>query len=102
VALGVTDVAACVKVDDTAPGLLEGRSAGMWTVALLCSGNELGLSYDAYRSLSPERLQAERKRIADEFRPARPHYMVDTIADLPGVVADINLRLARGEMPQAS
>ncbi len=102
VALGVTDVAACVKVDDTAPGLLEGRSAGMWTVALLCSGNELGLSYDAYRDLPPARLQAERQRIGDAFRPARPHYMVDTIAELPGVVAAINLRLARGDMPQAS
>jgi phosphonoacetaldehyde hydrolase len=100
VALGVSDVAACVKVDDTAPGLLEGRSAGMWTVALLCSGNELGLTYDAYRALAPERLQAERKRIGDGFRPARPHYMVDTIADLPDAVADINRRLARGEMPQ--
>ena len=44
IALGVSDVAACIKVDDTTPGLLEGRSAGMWTVALTCSGNALGLS----------------------------------------------------------
>ncbi|MFP3526685.1 HAD-IA family hydrolase, partial [Pantoea sp. SIMBA_072] len=35
-ALGVNDVAACIKVDDTTPGILEGRSAGMWTVALTC------------------------------------------------------------------
>ncbi|MCJ1897089.1 phosphonoacetaldehyde hydrolase, partial [Pseudomonas nitroreducens] len=34
IALGINDVAACVKVDDTWPGILEGRSAGMWTVAL--------------------------------------------------------------------
>lgn len=102
VALGVRDVAACVKVDDTAPGLLEGRSAGMWTVALLCSGNELGLSYDAYKALAPERLAAERERIGELFRPARPHYMIDTIAGLPGVVADINRRLAKGDMPQGS
>lgn len=33
--LGIGDVAACVKVDDTVPGIEEGRRAGMWTVALL-------------------------------------------------------------------
>src|SRR5690606_34021041 len=38
IALGISDVSACVKVDDTWPGILEGRSAGMWTVALTCSG----------------------------------------------------------------
>ncbi|MCV5854638.1 HAD-IA family hydrolase, partial [Escherichia coli] len=32
--LGVTDVKACVKVDDSAPGIFEGHNAGMWTVGL--------------------------------------------------------------------
>ncbi|MGL6156165.1 MAG: phosphonoacetaldehyde hydrolase, partial [Ralstonia mannitolilytica] len=32
----------------------------------------------------------------------RPHYEIDTIADLPAVVADINHRLARGERPQGA
>ncbi len=35
IALSVDDVAACIKVDDTPPGMLEGRSAEMWIVALL-------------------------------------------------------------------
>ena len=100
VALGVSDVAACVKVDDTAPGILEGRRAGMWTVALLCSGNELGLDYAAFRALSPERLGAERHRIAALFAPTRPHFMVDTIAELPGVVEQIECLLADGVLPQ--
>ncbi len=47
IALGIDDVAACVKVDDTVPGILEGRRAGMWTVALVCSGNALGLTWEA-------------------------------------------------------
>src|SRR5690554_4264388 len=57
--LGVSDVAACVKIDDTCPGILEGRSAGMWTVALTLSGNALGLSYDKYQELSPSELEKE-------------------------------------------
>ncbi|WP_431024096.1 phosphonoacetaldehyde hydrolase [Halomonas sp. H5] len=102
IALGVSDVAACVKVDDTTPGILEGRSAGMWTVALTCSGNALGLTHEAFRALTAEKLAQERARVARLFEASRPHYLIDTIADLPGVIDDINARLARGETPQAS
>ncbi|MBD9483592.1 phosphonoacetaldehyde hydrolase [Pseudomonas sp. PDM14] len=98
--LGISDVAACVKVDDTWPGILEGRSAGMWTVALTCSGNALGLTYEQYQALPPDRLELERKRIGQMFEGSRPHYLIDTIAELPAVIDDINTRLARGEMPQ--
>ena len=101
IALGIDDVATCVKVDDTVPGILEGRRAGMWTVALVCSGNALGLTYEQYQALAPDQLVAERKRIHALFEGSRPHYRVDTINDLPQVIADINQRLARGEMPQA-
>ena len=101
IALGIDDVAACVKVDDTVPGILEGRRAGMWTVALTCSGNALGLSYEQYRALDSATLASERQRIEAMFQASRPHYLIDTITDLPRAIADINQRLARGEMPQS-
>jgi phosphonoacetaldehyde hydrolase len=99
IALGLDDVAACVKVDDTPPGILEGRSAGMWTVALRFSGNFLGLTWDEYCALSPEQLDFERKRIDNLFAPSKPHYLINTIAELPPIITDINARLARGETP---
>ncbi|WP_455930097.1 phosphonoacetaldehyde hydrolase [Pseudomonas fluorescens] len=101
IALGIDDVAACVKVDDTVPGILEGRRAGMWTVALTCSGNALGLTYAQFRDLDAAALASERKRIETLFEGSRPHYLIDTINDLPAVITDINQRLARGEMPQS-
>ena len=102
IALGIDDVGACVKVDDTVPGILEGRRAGMWTVALVCSGNALGLTYEQYRALDPTTLASERTRIHSLFEGSRPHYLIDTLSDLPEVIADINKRLANGEMPQSS
>ncbi|NWD64573.1 phosphonoacetaldehyde hydrolase [Pseudomonas sp. IPO3774] len=102
IALGVSDVAACVKVDDTWPGILEGRSAGMWTVALTCSGNALGLTYEQYQALPAAELALERARITQMFEGSRPHYLIDTIVELPAVIDDINARLARGETPQGS
>ncbi|QKZ03997.1 phosphonoacetaldehyde hydrolase [Pseudomonas eucalypticola] len=101
IALGIDDVAACVKVDDTVPGILEGRRAGMWTVALVCSGNALGLTYEGYQALDATTLDSERTRIHRLFEGARPHYLIDTINQLPEVIADIDRRLAAGEMPQA-
>ncbi len=102
IALGIDDVGACVKVDDTTPGILEGRRAGMWTVALVFSGNALGLTYAQYQALDAQTLIAERQRIHALFQSARPHYLIDTITDLPQVIADINQRLSNGEMPQSS
>lgn len=99
IALGIEDVAGCVKVDDTLPGILEGKRAGMWTVALTCSGNALGLTYGEYRDLNPTELAERRARIEQQFAPAQPHFMIDTLAELPAVVAEIDARLARGERP---
>jgi phosphonoacetaldehyde hydrolase len=102
IALGISDVASCVKVDDTVPGILEGRSAGMWTVALVCSGNALGLTYAQFQAMNADDLARERARIHSLFEGSRPHYLIDTINDLPPVLADIDRRLAAGEMPQGA
>eukprot|EP01133_Synstelium_polycarpum_P014571 gene14571-17225_t len=99
IALGVQDVQACVKVDDTVPGILEGRRAGMWTVALLLSGNFLGMDYPSFMALDKDQKDKERERIAKEFNQSSPHYMIDTIADLPNIIDQINKRLANGESP---
>jgi len=74
----------------------------MGTVALGCAGNALGLTYEQYKALDAQTLASERKRIHALFEGSRPHYMIDTISDLPDVIADINKRLANGEMPQSS
>ncbi|CAF1454321.1 unnamed protein product [Adineta steineri] len=99
IALGLDDVAACVKIDDTLPGIIEGHSAGMWTVGLRFSGNFLGLTWNEYSILSSERLNSERQRIDALFAPSKPHYLIDTISELPPVINDINTRLERGESP---
>lgn len=97
--LGLSDVAACVKVDDTAPGIEEGRRAGMWTVGLLLSGNAAGLTLEEYLSLDEAGRDAARARADAELSGAAPHYLIDTVADLPAVISDIERRLAAGQRP---
>lgn len=99
VELGLADVAGCVKVDDTAPGIEEGRRAGMWTVALLLSGNASGLTLEAFEQLDAPARAAARARAQAELDPAGPHYAIDTVADLPAVITDIKRRLLEGQRP---
>jgi phosphonoacetaldehyde hydrolase len=88
-----------LKVDDTVPGLMEARHAGCWTVAVLASGNAMGLGISQWRELADaeraQRLTAARERLA----AAAPDDWVDTVADLLPVIDRIEQRLAAGERP---
>lgn len=97
--LGVTSVAHCVKVDDTLPGIHEGRNAGMWTVGVSLSGSPAGLTRAEYEAADAVELSAIRKRVEPEFFAAGAHYVIDSIADLLPVIDAIEQRLARGERP---
>ena len=97
--LGVRDVAACVKVDDTEPGIIEGLSAGMWTVGIALSGNGVGLSAAEVEALAEEDRRARRDEAARRLLAAGAHDVIDTVADLPGAIARIESRIQRGERP---
>ncbi|HDZ39330.1 MAG TPA: phosphonoacetaldehyde hydrolase [Marinobacter sp.] len=97
--LGITAVQACVKVDDTATGIEEGLNAGMWTVAVVASGNAVGLSEEQFFALDDddrdEALQVGRSMMVQ----SAAHYVIDSIADMEDVLVDIERRLAAGEQP---
>ncbi|ROS05429.1 phosphonoacetaldehyde hydrolase [Sinobacterium caligoides] len=97
--LGVSNVSHCVKIDDSAPGISEGLNAGMWTVGLTLSGNEAGLTRQQFEQASSEELAAARELAKGKLEQAGSHYLIDTIADLPSVLEDIDRRLSNGEKP---
>ena len=97
--LGVTTVDACIKVDDTVPGVEEGLNAGMWTVGLAVSGNEVGLPLEEWQALPEREKAARRDRAHTRMHQCGAHYVVDTIADLMPCIDDIQQRIRRGEAP---
>jgi phosphonoacetaldehyde hydrolase len=97
--LGIYPMEAFVKVGDTLPDIEEGLNAGMWTVGLAKTGNELGLNEAEVAALAPEVLRAKLAVAYRRMRQTGAHYVVDAIADVPAVLEDINARLARGERP---
>jgi phosphonoacetaldehyde hydrolase len=95
--LGVWPAACVVKVDDTAPGIGEGRAAGTWTVGIALTGNAVGLSAEELAAVPPRERIRLREQATLELRDA--DMVIDSIADLPQAVAAIDARLAAGERP---
>jgi phosphonoacetaldehyde hydrolase len=97
--LGIDGVHRCIKVDDAVPGITEGLNAGMWTVGLAVSGNEFGATWDEYQAMSEAEIAARRAPAQKKLHQAGAHYVIDTLADILPVIADINQRLNKGERP---
>jgi len=99
IALGVYPLEAMVKVGDTVSDVEEGLNAGMWTIGLTKSGNELGLPLAEVEALAPAELARRLAVIERRLRDAGAHFVVEDIAAVPEVIATINEHLAQGEQP---
>lgn len=97
--MGVYPLEACVKVDDTLPGIEEGLNAGMWTIGVAKTGNEIGLNEAEIAELSPVALRRRLERATRRMYQTGAHYVVDGIGDVPAVLNEINARLAQGDRP---
>jgi phosphonoacetaldehyde hydrolase len=98
-ALGVYPPAAVVKVGDTVVDIEDGRNAGCWTVGVIDSGNEMGLSRDEFEGLPPGERDRRRAAVRARFEGAGAHAAAETLAELPALVGALNARLAAGERP---
>ena len=97
--LEVYPLEAIVKIGDTISDIKAGLNAGMWTIGLTQSGNELGLSEQEAAQLTRQELKAKTDPIADRYQDAGAHFVAAGIWDVLPVIEDINVRLARGEKP---
>lgn len=87
--LGVYPPEAVIKVDDTEPGIAEGVSAGCLTVGVCLSGNYVGKTVEELSSMREEEIAPLREAAAAKLRNAGADYIIDTVADLPDIIAKI-------------
>lgn len=97
--LGIYPMESVVKIGDTLPDVAEGLNAGMWTIGLAKTGNELGLNAGEIEKLDPAELSRRLETARARLSQAGAHYVVDGIRDCDAVLDDIDARLARGERP---
>lgn len=78
---------AILKVDDTAPGIKEGVAAGCVTVGLALSGNEVGKTVEELAAMTEAEIAPLRARASRILRAAGADHVIDTVADLPALIA---------------
>jgi phosphonoacetaldehyde hydrolase len=97
--LGVYPMEGIVKVDDTTVGIEAGLNAGMWTVGISRSGNLVGLSEDELNKLKPEQQSVIVAAATEKLFQCGAHFVIDSIAELPSVLAQIGGFLRQGGRP---
>lgn len=87
--LDVYPFGAIIVVDDTKVGIKAGINAGATTVAVSLSGNSMGMPPEEAAELSPTELRSRLIAIEDEFRSAGAHFVIESVADLPDLIREI-------------
>ena len=94
--LGVYPPSVVVKVDDTAPGIGEGTAAGCLTVGVALSGNLVGLSPEELGALFADEVAGLRASASSQLRAAGADHVIDTVADLPALLDQLEQSAGSG------
>ena len=98
-ALGVYPPAAVVKVGDTVLDIADGLNAGVWSVGVLDSSSDMGLSEAEFAALDGDDRNRRREAVASRFQAAGAHAVVRTVAQIPALVRHFDALLAAGQNP---
>jgi len=101
VQLGLENPLAFIKVDDTEPGIQEGKAFGCWTVGVAVSGNALGLSFEELNAMPDGEANRLKNSARLKMQEMHPDYVIDSVADLLPIIDEINARLDLGEKPNS-
>jgi phosphonoacetaldehyde hydrolase len=96
--LGVYPPSSVVKVGDTPVDIAEGRNAGAWSVGVIASSSEVGLTEADWAALPDPERRAIVEAVRSTFERAGAHATIETLAELPGLIADLERR-AQGPTP---
>jgi phosphonoacetaldehyde hydrolase len=88
-----------VKVGDTVPDIGEGLSAGAWSVGVVRSSSDVGCTAPEWAALPPPEQRRRSASCRAKLLAAGAHAVVDTLAELPAVLDELDARLGRGERP---
>jgi len=88
-----------IKIGDTEADIQEGLNAGMWTIGLAKSGNEIGLSQKELETLDDGERNFLIENAKLRLKKVGAHYVADGIWDCLPLVSIIEERIDRGERP---
>ena len=98
-ALDIYPPEAVVNVGDTPVDMETALNAGVWSVGVAATGNQMGLTEAEIASLPPEEYKTRLSRARESLWRAGAHCVIDTMDELPEVIRTINKNLAAGSKP---
>jgi phosphonoacetaldehyde hydrolase len=97
--LDVFPPSSVVKIGDTVPDIEEGRNAGAWSLGVIASGSEIGLSAEEWGALPDEQQRSRLETVGRKLLDAGAHYVIPTLKELPATIDHIEARQETGERP---
>jgi phosphonoacetaldehyde hydrolase len=87
----VYPMAAFVKIGDTPADIEEGRNAGMWTIGVTRTGNEIGVTEEEWSRLASADQQHLLKKAERRLLDAGAHYTAPSVAECEPILDEIEL-----------
>lgn len=97
--LQVSPLWTMVKIGDTPSDMAEGRNAGMWTIGITRTGNEVGMTAAEWDAASMPEKEEALARATTRLQQAGAHYLSSSVAGCLGFIDEVDARLAAGEKP---
>jgi phosphonoacetaldehyde hydrolase len=97
--LGIYPMHSIVKIGDTISDIEEGSNAGMWSVGVVISSNEMGLTQQEIDELDTTDLEKRIIEVRNNFINAGADFVIDSLAETGELINKINTKLVRGERP---
>jgi phosphonoacetaldehyde hydrolase len=92
--LGVYPMQSIVKIGDTVSDIDEGVNAGMWSVGVVMSSNEMGLTQKEISMMNPVEIERRKLEVRKTFMQAGADYVIDDLSEIGELFEKINARLA--------
>ncbi|MBW3087222.1 phosphonoacetaldehyde hydrolase [Bifidobacterium sp. 82T24] len=87
--LGVSSVHAAAKVGDTLSDIREGKNAGVFTIGVVEGSSQLAMSQEEFEALSDAEKADARAKAKAAFTEAGADAVINTMAELPTLLAQI-------------
>lgn len=88
-ATGVYPAGQVVKVGDTTQDIAEGVNAGAWSVGVIDSSNDMGLTRAEFQALTPAERAARRGEVGAKLRAAGAHAVLCSLEELPMLIESL-------------
>jgi phosphonoacetaldehyde hydrolase len=98
-ALRVFPPGAVVNIGDTPVDIESGLNAGVWSIGVAATGNQMGLTEEELKQLSSKEYTCSLEKAKNSLYSAGAHFVIDTMPELPEIIAKINITLASSKTP---